>query len=248
MIKGRVFSRAVLLLVLGVGLLSLGGCASTGGYVDPRDPYEPVNRKIYSFNESLDRAVIKPVAEGYRAVTPEIVDRGVTNFFSNIGDVRSAVNNLLQFKLERALTSTARVVVNSSFGLLGVFDVATSWDLLRAEEDFGQTLGYWGIGSGPYLVLPILGPSSVRDGIGLVGDWHLNLVNHLDDEAWRYGLTGLNIIDTRADLLGASNVLDTAALDPYEFVRDAYLQKRENEVYDGAPPLEDDLEEFLEQR
>lgn len=217
--------------------LVVGGCATTDpDFADPRDPAEELNRAVYSFNDMLDRVLLKPLGQGYNAIVPTPVNRGVTNFFNNIDDVTSAVNNLLQFKVGRALSDVGRIAVNSTIGVAGLFDVASNMDMPRYDEDFGQTLGTWGVASGPYIVLPFLGPSSGRDTIGRVADWFTNPLNYIEDDTVRYSLKGLGIVDTRADLLNASFVLDQAALDPYAFVRDAYLQKREDEVYDGNPP------------
>jgi phospholipid-binding lipoprotein MlaA len=238
--------KTLCLLALLGGLV---GCAST----DPRDPLEGVNRVVYAFNDGLDRALVKPVAKGYRAITPEPVDQGVTNFFSNLDDVGSAVNNLLQFKLARAASDVGRVAINSTIGILGFIDVASHLKLEKYGEDFGQTLGYWGIGPGPYLVLPFFGPRNVRDTLGLVADSYLDPVNyaaHDDwpeywkydiDKDWQYGLKVLKFVDTRADMLGASEVLEVAAIDPYTFVRDAYLQQRASLVADGQVSADADL-------
>jgi phospholipid-binding lipoprotein MlaA len=233
-----------LTLALAAGLT---GCATTSGFPDPRDPLEGFNRSMYSFNEQLDEYVARPLAEGYREITPEEVDRGVTNFFSNLEDVGSSVNNLLQFKLQRAVSDVGRVLVNSTVGLAGLRDVASGMDLPKYGEDFGQTLGYWGVGDGPYLVLPVLGPSCGRDLVGLAGDWFTDPMNQVSPEGWEYGGKFLRGIDTRADLLGASSVLQEAALDPYEFLKDAYLQKRRSDIYDGNPPPEDDVWEEEEE-
>ena len=233
----RIFRPAALILLMGL----LGGCASLpDDYRDPRDPWEPYNRTMHTFNTEFDNTICMPVAEAYRFYTPQVVDKGVTNFFNNIRDFTSAVSNLLQFKLSRAATDVGRIVVNSTIGLLGFLDVASNMDLPSYKEDFGQTFGYWGIGPGPYFVLPILGPSSVRDAIGIIPDWYTQPVAYLDDRSARWGLAILFAIDKRADLLGASRVLEEAALDPYSFTRDAYLQKRRNDVYDGNPPPEED--------
>lgn len=219
------------------GAVALGGCATIDpAQRNPRDPWEPFNRAVFEFNDGLDRAIIKPLAQGYRAVVPAPVDMGVTNFFANLADVRSAVNNLLQFKVTRAASDVGRVVVNSTVGVAGLFDVATNMNLPRYNEDFGQTLGVWGMRSGPYLVLPFFGPSSGRDAIGLVGDWYADPLTYLDDGTVAWGLKGLRVIDRRADLLAASKVLEQAALDPYAFVRDAFLQRRESDIHDGNPP------------
>ena len=229
----RRVSRALIVLILALGGV---GCASTGGYTDPRDPLEGFNRVVYDFNEVFDRALLKPVAQGYQKVMPAPVDKGVTNFFANLRDVNAAINNTLQFKLERGGISAARFLVNSTVGVLGLFDVASNLDLHKYEEDFGQTFGYWGIGPGPYIVLPFLGPSSGRDTIGMFGDWYANPIAYLDSSTAQWGLIALRLVDHRADLLGASRVLEQAALDPYEFTRDAFLQKRLYDIYDGNPP------------
>jgi phospholipid-binding lipoprotein MlaA len=216
----------------------LTGCTSIGDYRDPRDPLESFNRTVYKFNDGLDEMVIKPLSKGYKAVVPVPVDTGITNFFGNLSDVGSAVNNLLQFKLQRAATDAGRVMVNTTLGMLGFIDVASNMNLEKYGEDFGQTLGSWGFGSGLYIVLPVLGPSSGRDAIGRVFDWYLDPVTYVESDTARNGLRILKAVDQRADLLGASRVMDAAALDPYEFVRDAYLQKRNSDVYDGNPPLD----------
>ncbi len=226
-------SLRVLLLA---GSLVLGGCATNAEFADPRDPLEPFNRAMYSLNDMLDRAFFKPLAQGYQLIVPTPVDKGVTNFFNNLEDVTTAVNNLLQLKVGRAANDLGRVVVNSTLGIGGLFDVASNMDLPRHDEDFGQTLGTWGVASGPYLVLPIIGSTSGRDAVGVVVDWFTDPVTYVQDDTVRWSLRGLDFVDTRADLLSASRVVDQAALDPYAFVRDAYLQRRLNAVYDGNPP------------
>lgn len=232
-----IFSFAMLLTVL------VSGCATVDeAYRDPRDPFESFNRAMYTFNENLDKAVLKPLAKGYKAITPTPVDNGITNFFSNLDDVTSAINNLLQFKLSRAVSDVSRIVINSTIGILGFIDVASNMNIPKYGEDFGQTLGTWGVGPGPYIVLPFFGPRDGRDTVGLVVDWYTDPVTYLEPDSHRYVVKGLRVIDTRADLLGASKVLEQAALDPYEFSRDAYLQKRRHDVYDGNPPFEEDFE------
>ena len=222
-------------------LIVLAGCATTGA--DPRDPWEPVNRATFEFNDGLDRALIKPVAQGYRFITPEPMRTAVTNFFSNLNDPWVALNQLMQGKARLAIDDLGRFVWNSTFGLLGLIDVATDMGLPKHREDFGQTLGVWGAGFGPYLVLPIFGPSSVRDGTGLVVDafaflpWQIPKWADFDNRVtWQWSLTGLDLVQTRASLLDASNVLEEAALDRYAFVRDAYFQRRRYLIYDGSPP------------
>jgi len=218
----------------------LVGCASVPeGYRDPRDPWESYNRAVTRFNDDFDRDIYRPVARGYKKVTPRFVDVGVTNFFGNQLDVMSAINNLLQLKLGPAASDLGRVAVNSTIGLLGVIDVASDLEMPKHREDFGQTLGYWNVGPGPYLVWPILGPKTVRDSFGLVADWYSTPVAYMDPFELRMGMAVLYAVDTRADLLGASDVLEEAALDPYEFTRDAYLQKRLNDIHDGEPPREE---------
>jgi phospholipid-binding lipoprotein MlaA len=220
-----------------VSALLLGGCATNG---NPRDPFEPLNRGIYKFNDGVDKVLIKPLAEAYRFVLPQFVRTGVGNFFSNLNDVIVALNNLLQGKFTNAVSDIARLALNSTAGLAGLFDIATEAGLEKNNEDFGQTLGYWGIGDGPYIVLPILGPSSLRDSFGWIGDVYAWPVTYVKRTDVRNSLTGLRIISGRSELLEASRILETAALDPYEFLRDAYLQRRRNLVYDGNPPPDDD--------
>ncbi len=222
-------------------IVVMTGCASTNGYNDPRDPIEGFNRVMFEFNEILDKVLMKPLAKGYRAIMPSPVDKGITNFFSNLDDIGSAINNLLQFKLKRSASDVGRVVVNSTIGILGFIDVASNMNLEKTGEDFGQTLGYWGIGHGPYIVLPIFGPSGARDVVGSIGDWFTDPVVHMEPVRVRNTTYALRAIDKRADLLGASDVVEEAALDKYEFIRDAYIQKRANDVNDGDVMLDDDL-------
>ena len=236
----RPFSRSRALLPVAVALMFmfvLGGCASNG---NPRDPLEPLNRGIYKFNDGVDIMFVKPLSEAYRFYLPELARTGVSNVFSNINDVIVALNNLLQGKFVNAMSDVGRIVVNSTIGVLGLIDVATEFGLEKNHEDFGQTLGYWGIGDGPYLVLPFLGPSNFRDGVGWVGDIYTWPVTYVQRVRYRNTITGIRFISARAELLEASKILETAALDPYEFVRDAYMQRRRNQVYDGKPPADDD--------
>ncbi len=217
-------------------VFALSGCATTNG--DPRDPLEPLNRGVYRFNDTLDKAVTKPIARGYRAILPKPVRTGVSNFFSNIDDVLVTANNLLQFKFHDAASDFARLLANTTFGIGGLFDVATSFGLEKHNEDFGQTLGYWGIGDGPFLMLPLLGPSNARDTVGSAVQIYADPLRHLDNVRVRNSLAGLRFVNARANLLDAERVLDEAALDPYTFLRDAYLQQRRSLVYDGNPPRE----------
>lgn len=205
------------------------------------DPWQGFNRAMFTFNEQIDRYAVKPLAQGYRFVMPDLAEEGVNNFFSNLGDVRSTVNNLLQGKIDNALTSAVRVVFNSTFGLAGLIDVSTPMGLEQKPEDFGQTLGYWGMSSGPYLVLPFLGPSTVRDGIGLVPDMPLDPIGQVDHVPTRNSLYGLRLINARAQLLKAEQIISG---DKYIFMRDAYLQRREYLVNDGEVEVRYDDSDF----
>jgi phospholipid-binding lipoprotein MlaA len=206
---------------------------------DPRDPYESFNRGVYRFNDRLDRAVLRPTARAYRRVLPQFVRTSVGNFFSNIGDVRVVLNNTLQGKFTTAYADFGRVAMNSTLGVLGLFDIASEAGIEKHHEDFGQTLGWYGIADGPYLMLPLFGPSNVRDTVGFGVDWLTDPVNYIDPSGLQYGLSGGRLVNRRADLLDATDVLKTT-LDPYQFARDAYLQRRRNLVYDGKPPLDKD--------
>jgi phospholipid-binding lipoprotein MlaA len=208
------------------------------------DPLEGWNRIVYRFNDGLDTVLLKPVAEGYRAVVPELARSGVNNFFGNVGDVWSAVNNLLQGKGQDAATMVFRVGTNTLFGIGGLFDVAGDLGMERQSEDFGQTLGRWGLGAGPYIVLPLLGPSSLRDTAALPIDMMAGVGAYTDDRRTTNSLAALQVVNTRANLLSAGKVLDDIALDRYVFIRDAYLQRRRNLVFDGdPPPLPEDKDE-----
>lgn len=234
-------------LISGVMIL-LTGCATTGR-VDPIDPWEGWNRNVQSFNDSVDDYVMKPVAEGYRWITPDFVDTGITNFFSNLGDIRVLLNNVLQGKFLQAGSDIARFVVNSTAGVAGFVDVASNVDLPKHKEDFDQTLGYWGIPTGPYLVLPFLGPSSPRGVFGLIGDTAMNPISYTGfyfGSAWTSravsgGLGAVNAADLRADNLETEKVASEAALDRYAFFRGAYLSQRKYLVNDGIVPEEDVL-------
>lgn len=239
------------------------GCASVNGPSPEHDPFESYNRAMFSFNDAVDENILKPVAAAYKDYVPSPVQSGVSNFFSNLGDILVVLNDLLQGKFSQARDDTLRVFVNSVFGLFGLFDVASHMELPKHHEDFGQTLGVWGVSDGPYLVLPFLGPSTVRDTAGLLVDSTVDPLYDIRDSEARLAAIALKAVDTRAGLLGASKVLDQAAFDRYAFLRDAYLQRRKHLIYDGAPPkdnnsmpapansaedllLEDDLEKALQ--
>ncbi|PUE18090.1 ABC transporter [Limnohabitans sp. MMS-10A-160] len=218
-----------------VALLSLQGCASVKS-ADARDPWESMNRSVYNFNDAVDTLAIKPVAQIYVNVVPSFVRTGLHNVVSNLGDVWSMANSAMQLKGQHAAESFMRVTVNTVFGLGGLLDIATEMRLERHKEDFGQTLGHWGVKPGPYVVLPILGPSTLRDGLTFPVDYQGDATRQFSDQATRSSLTAVRIVDVRASLLKTVDTVKEASLDPYSFVRDAYLQKRENDVYDGNPP------------
>ena len=209
------------------------------------DPLEGLNRGVFAFNEMVDRVLLKPLATAYRAVLPSPVRTGVDNVFGNVGDAWSAVNHLLQGKVKSALEMTVRVTTNTVFGLGGLLDLASDAGLERQPEDFGQTLGKWGFGPGPYLVLPFYGASSLRDAAGLPLDRQASLPGIVHDGTYRWGLTTLELVHARSDLLSATSLLDQVAFDKYSFVRDSYLARRRSLVFDGNPPEEPEEEEPL---
>jgi len=207
----------------------LAGCAGP----NPRDPYEGYNRAMFDFNDKVDTYALKPVATAYKNVTPGFVQTGVGNFFGNLGDVWTAANNLLQGKFGDGLSDVMRVAMNSTFGLLGVLDIASEAGLPKHKEDLGQTLGYYGVPSGPYFVLPLLGPSTVRDSVALPVDVYGDPWQYKEPVHVRNTGTVLRVVDQRAALLDASTLLEDAALDRYEFIRDGYMQRRQHQVFDG---------------
>ncbi len=242
----RIVKRDVLLGILLVLALPLSGCATTSGGPgqsadsgddEVYDPFESYNRVIFRFNDEFDRFVLKPVAEAYSYVLPRPVKNSVSRFFNNLLGPTVVVNDLLQGKLKQSAADTGRFVINSTIGVVGLFDPAKPLGLTPHNQDFGLTLGVWGLHAGPYIVWPILGPSNLRDSIGLVGDYYTYPVNYLKDSKSRWGLRILDAVDTRANLLGATNVLEQAAgPDRYLFLREAYFQHRLNQIYDGNPP------------
>jgi phospholipid-binding lipoprotein MlaA len=230
--KNRVFPAVVALALL-------PACAT----VSPgeRDPLERVNRPIYRFNDVLDRRVARPVARAYVNVTPAPVRTGVSNFFRNLSSPSVIVNNLLQGKVTATFVATARTIVNSTIGIGGLFDPATRLGIPTSDEDFGQTLGAWGVAYGPYLVLPILGPSSARDAVGFAGNYFMDPKSYIEDSYIRYGLTATSLLDLRVRLLGSDEML-SRAFDPYVVMRSVYFQRREYQIRDGEMPAEEDFE------
>jgi len=239
-------SRAVAAVLVVLALAALTGCATvaTSPNATPGqrlDPWENWNRKVFAFNERLDEKLLKPVATAYNNVVPSLVRTGVGNFFGNFSDAWSAVNNLLQGKLESAFRDVFRVGTNTFFGLGGVLDVASDLGLDRSNEDLGQTFGRWGMAPGAYIVWPVLGPSTVRESIALPFDrWLSSPAIVTSGSLAQASVTSLQLVNTRASLLGASRLIDDIALDKYTFLRDAYLQRRRSLIYDGNEPEEPD--------
>jgi len=231
------FRRLPALILLAIFLT---GCAAAR---DPRDPWEPVNRVTFEVNDTLDKAIVKPVAIGYKAITPDPVRTWVRNFFSNLNDVIVLANDLLQGKWVQASDDFARLFINSTWGLLGINDIATLVGLEKHDEDLGQTLAVWGLGTGPYFVIPLIGPSTVRDTVGLVGDMYMAPILDISDVSTRNLVLALRVTSIRADFLDVEKLIDEAAIDRYNFIREAYLQRRLNQVYDGNPPRVYDDEE-----
>ena len=226
----RAVWRSVATLLLGLGLTA---CAGPGGH--PKDPLEPINRVTFRFNETADRYVMRPAAEVYD-LAPLPVKVGVGNFFGNLADVWIGVNNLLQGKFAEGLSDGGRFLVNSTVGMLGVFDIATELGLDKHDEDFGQTLGRWGVGDGPYIVLPLLGSSNLRDTAGLIGDLNVDPVMAINSPGPRNRVTALRFINRRSQLLGADTTAEQASLDKYDYMRSFYIQYRQSQIYDGQPP------------
>tara|TARA_R110001606_G_scaffold363430_3_gene517586 strand:- start:41764 stop:42489 length:726 start_codon:yes stop_codon:yes gene_type:complete len=226
-------------VVILTGITLLTGCATANKVDGVNDPLEGYNRAMYSINDTVDRAVIKPVAKGYDTVVPTGISQGVSNFFSNLNDITVILNDLLQFKFGQALDDTGRFALNTTVGFAGILDVATLAGHDKNNEDFGQTLGTWGIQPGPYVVLPFFGPRNFRDTFGLVADIYTDPVTYVDDAGARNAIVATHVIDSRANHLSIKKVLDQAALDEYSYVRNAYLQHRQNLVYDGNPPKDD---------
>lgn len=236
MITNKNLARKITVMAVAFSMVGLlGGCATSG---NSKDPIEGFNRAMFSLNEGLDTVVIKPVAQGYDTTLPQPLRNGVTNFFGNIADVFIAVNNLLQGKVPEAFSDVGRFAVNSTLGILGVMDVATDMGLEKHEEDFGQTFGRWGVGNGPYVVVPFFGPRTARDTVGLVLDVNADPVANLGSVPTRNTLLTLRVVSDRANLLPADKVIEEAALDKYSYMRDAYLQRRRSLIHDGNAPRE----------
>ncbi len=226
--------------------LTAGGCATRSPYEDVSDPLEPVNRVVYNFNDMFDRLLLKPAAHGYERAVPDLARTGVRNFYNNLREPVTIVNAALQAKGGQAAADTMRFGFNTIFGVFGLIDVSTGWGLEHHREDFGQTFAVWGFGEGWYLVLPVLGPSNVRDTVGLIPELKMDPIKYLvDDTTTRYAAYGLFFVSERADLLTATEVLDAASLDPYLQVREAYRQIRWNQIHDGDPPEPDFFDEEL---
>ena len=231
--KSHSVKRCVVVLAALAAAMNMVGCASTAN--NPRDPFEGFNRVMFSVNEGID-VVVEPVAKGYDKVMPSPVKTGIGNFFGNIADLWIAVNNFLQGKPAEGASDIGRVLVNSTVGIVGLIDVASDLGMEKHAEDFGQTLGKWGVGEGPYLFWPIIGPRNVRDTFGFAVDASADPVVHLHDVSARNTLIGIRFIDLRASLLPADKVIEEAAFDKYNYIRDAYFQNRRNAVHDGNPP------------
>ncbi len=222
-----------------LGFCLVSGCAS-GPQTNPTDPLEPFNRKMFDLNEGIDKAVLKPVAQGYQTMMPRPVRLGVSNFFNNLEDLWSSLNGALQLRPKVAADDFMRFSVNTVLGLGGVLDVASELGIERYNEDFGKTLGRWGVRSGPYIVLPLFGPTTLRDSTTILIENRYDPVTHLDPTRLENGVTVLRLVDTRAGLLRLTNMLDDMALDKYSFTRDAYLQKRRAEIFRPGQENDDD--------
>jgi phospholipid-binding lipoprotein MlaA len=227
-------TRLVSLLLV----VSLAGCASSGAHNNPKDPFESFNRGVYKINDAVDQSIVKPVAKGYNAVVPSTAKIMVSNFFSNLDDVIVTANDLLQLKFVQAVSDGGRVLINTTIGVFGLIDVAKATGYEKHNEDFGQTLGYWGVPSGPYLFLPLLGPSSIRDGSGLYVDGYTSVISNTQHVPTRNSAYAVKGVEIRAGLLDQEGVMEGSIIDRYSFIRDAYLAHRQNLVYDGDPPRE----------
>ena len=237
----RVRAKRVALAVSAALILTgASGCATTAN--NPKDPFEGFNRAMFAVHEKID-LVVKPVAQGYDDYVPTMVKTGIGNFFGNIGDVWTSVNNLLQGKLTDGVSDFSRVIVNTTIGIFGIFDVASDLGMEKHSEDFGQTLGAWGAGNGPYFFWPVFGPRTARDTLGLAVDVYVDPVANYHEVDVRNTATGIRFVDVRAAMLPADKLVEDAAFDKYNYIRDAYLQNRRSEIYDGNPPRIEESEE-----
>jgi phospholipid-binding lipoprotein MlaA len=232
-------NKLIYKVLLGVIIaLLVSGCATTTN----KDPLEGINRGVYKFNDVTDRALIKPVATAYKTVTPSPIRKGFSNFFSNLGTLTTVFNDLLQLKFANAFTDAGRFVINTTFGLAGFIDVASMDNIEKHNEDFGQTLGHWGVGSGAYLVLPFIGPSTTRDAFGLAVDTAstdpITYTHNIGEIRLHNQIRAAQLLDKRTQLLDATDIVDNASIDPYAFMRDAYLQRRASLVQDGLVPMD----------
>jgi len=232
-------------LILTTVSVLLSGCSSvpdqSGLAQDPRDPWQSMNRTVHSFNTTVDEVFLVPVVNVYQNIAPDPVEKGVSNFFSNLSDVGNLLNHGLQFKPKLMVRDIGRLVINTTLGLGGIIDVASDLGVYQEPEDFGQTLGYWGVGSGPYLVLPFLGPSTVRDTGATIFDAGSNPISQYDPLGHKFVLYGLQLVDHRHQLGSLEGLISG---DPYVFIREAYLQRREHLINDGAPSNDDDFDDF----
>ena len=233
-------------VAIAVAAVAMTGCA-TVQTPSKDDPWEGLNRTVFKFNDKVDQYALKPIAQGYVKVTPQPVRDSVTNFFANIGDIYNAANNLLQLKIAAGVEDIMRIAINTVFGVGGLFDVATLAKLPKHNQDFGLTLGHYGVPAGPYLVLPLFGPSTVRDAVGTGANYFINPITYVRPDSLGWGLYGLNIISTRANLLGASDLLEAAAIDKYSFVRNTYLQRRRYLLSEGRSGASSNLPDYGEE-
>ncbi len=237
----KLFLGKLRLIICVVLVVFVSGCATTGAH-DERDPIEGFNRSMYSFNQGMDKVLFNPVAKFYQTITPDFIEKGISNFFNNLDDISIIANDILQLKIGQAYMDTARFIFNSTLGLAGFRDVSSQMGLVKHDEDFGQTLAVWGVGSGPYIVTPFFGPTTLRDATSLVvDDILLNPVAYLNNnDALKAGILTLNYIDIKADLLTTNELVNEAALDQYEFTKNAYFSRRESQINDGRlEPLPD---------
>lgn len=234
----RAYCQKSIIIILIVAMS--GGCATVHGPPNENDPLESYNRAMFSFNEGFYEYVLDPIVDAYQTIMPDFIQTGISNFFNHLDDILVMFNSLLQGKFEDFIHTFMRFVFNTFFGFFGLIDVAKHMGLPKLDEDFGQTLGTWGVPAGPYFMMPLLGPSTVRDTFGDYVDWeYIDPINlHIDDQLTKYSLIGLKAIDTRMSLLKVDSVVSKASFDKYAFMRDAYLQHREHLVYDGNPPRE----------